>query len=69
MVRLDSMSKEELYALRSKSRILLALGNLKMIGVYLILFSLIIGGCTAIFTKQTDVLFLLLGIIIFSILY
>ena len=69
MVRLDSMSKEELYALRSKSRILLALGNLKMIGVYLILFSLIIGGCTAIFTKQAEVLFLLLGIIIFSILY
>lgn len=67
MVRLDSMSKEELYALWSKSRILVVLGNIKMIGVYLILFSLIIVGCTAIFTK--DVLFLLPGLIIFSILY
>ena len=69
MVRLDSMSKEELYALRSKSRILLVLGNIKMIGFYFILFSLIIGGCIEIFTKPTEVLFLLLGIIIFSILY
>ena len=68
MVRLDSMSKEELYALRSKSRILLVLGNIKMIGFYLILFSLIIGGCIEIFTKPAEVLFLLLGIIFFLIL-
>ena len=65
MVRLDSMSKEELYALRSKSRILLVLGNIKMIGFYFILFIFIIGGCTAIFAKQAEVLFLLPVIIIF----
>lgn len=70
MARLDSMSKEELYALRSKSRILLVLGNIKMIGFYFILFIFIIGGCTAIFAKQAEVLFLLPVIIIFlSILY
>lgn len=69
MVRLDSMSKEELYALWSKSRILVIIGNIKMIGVYLILFGFIIGGCTAIFTKQADVLFSLPVIIFFLILY